>query len=95
MKPEAVMAELRERGLLTQIAKHFGIARQAVDAWRIVPAERVIDVAEISGIDPHVIRPDVFPDSQGKRFAIQGPRTRAAQRRLDRLKSQKRRRIKA
>jgi hypothetical protein len=50
-----------ERGLQTRIGKACGISRQAVDDWVRVPSTRVIIVAKILGIAPHVIRPDVFP----------------------------------
>jgi hypothetical protein len=89
MKPEEVMPLLRKRGLLNRLAQELGVRRQAVDAWRIVPADRVAVVAKLSGIAKHTIRPDVFPKN-GEVKPIEGPRTRAAQRKLDRQEGKSR-----
>ena len=47
------------RGQLTRIARRCGIAVGSVAGWSQVPAERVPDVAEITGVPPHVLRPDL------------------------------------
>jgi hypothetical protein len=87
MKPEDVMPALRERGLVIKLAEQLGIRRQAVDAWRIVPAERVVVVSKLSGIPKHVIRPDIFPEGNSRILKpIEGRRTRVAQRRLEEKK---------
>jgi hypothetical protein len=84
MKPEAVMPALRARGLYPKLIARLGISRQAIDSWRLVPADRVVVVAAISGLKPHVIRPDIFPNAAGKTVALNGPRTLIAQRRQQR-----------
>jgi hypothetical protein len=80
MKPEAVMPALRARGLYPEILERLCIKRQALDAWRVVPADRVVIIAQISGIAPNIIRPDVFPDAAGNTRPLNGYRTLAAQR---------------
>jgi len=90
MKPEAVMPALRARGLYPEIISRLGIKRQAIDSWRVVPADRVVIIAEISGLDPHVIRPDIFPDAKGKTFPLDGRRTNGAQRRLEAAQARRR-----
>ena len=52
------------RGTQAKIAAVFGITRGAVAQWSKVPAERVVKVAEITGTQPHELRPDVFPEPQ-------------------------------
>jgi hypothetical protein len=41
------------------------LTRQALDQWRSyskgVPADRVLTVARVMGIDPYQLRPDIFP----------------------------------
>ena len=49
-----------------RLAKLLGIKKQAVQTWRRIPVERVIDVERITGISRHDLRPDlsaVFRDS--------------------------------
>lgn len=48
------------RGLMNQIARELGISRSAVVMWRDIPAERVPDVARISGYTRHQLRPDLW-----------------------------------
>jgi DNA-binding transcriptional regulator YdaS (Cro superfamily) len=48
------------RGLMAQIARDLGLTRSAVATWARVPAERVPEVARITGLLKHEIRPDLF-----------------------------------
>lgn len=46
------------------LARELGIAIQAITGWKKakrVPVERVLEVSRISGVPPHVIRPDIYP----------------------------------
>lgn len=36
------------------------ITRQGVEAWRRVPAERVVDVERVTGVPRHELRPDLY-----------------------------------
>lgn len=83
MKPEAVVPALRERGLFPKIIARLGIKRQALESWRVVPADRVMVIAELSGLAPHIIRPDIFPDPEGRTVPLNGRRTQSGQRRLE------------
>jgi hypothetical protein len=83
MKPEAVLPALRARGLFPEIMARLRIRRQAVESWRVVPADRVIVIAQLSGLEPHIIRPDIFPDAAGNTRPLEGCRTLAAQRQRD------------
>ena len=48
-----------QRGLMAKIARELGITRGAIKFWRVVPAERVGRVAEITGIPAAELRPDL------------------------------------
>jgi DNA-binding transcriptional regulator YdaS (Cro superfamily) len=62
---------LAERGLkLVDLARKVGVDKSVATRWaqRRVPAERVMQVEEVTGISRHSIRPDLFgpaPVSEG------------------------------
>ena len=64
----AMDAELQDRitdlGITQdQIAELFGITQGAVSKWfsrRRIPAERVLQVSELTGLSPNELRPDIF-----------------------------------
>lgn len=37
------------------------ISKQAISQWAVVPAERVLVAARLSGYSPTEIRPDIYP----------------------------------
>lgn len=58
------IAALRE-GSKSALARRFGISRQALDRWGDnIPPKRVAEIADLSGVPAHEIRPDVFPPPQ-------------------------------
>jgi len=54
---------IKAAGTLAGLASSLGLTKGAVWQWRMkgIPAERVRRVAEVTGIAPHELRPDVFP----------------------------------
>lgn len=48
---------------LAQLARDLGITRGAIAQWDDVPANRVGDVARLTGLKPETIRPDIFASS--------------------------------
>jgi DNA-binding transcriptional regulator YdaS (Cro superfamily) len=46
------------------LAKALGITHGAVNQWRRVPAERVIDVERATGIPREKLRPDLYPSER-------------------------------
>jgi hypothetical protein len=72
------VAALREQpGLLGKIAREIGLQRQATSKWVRVPSAHVLNVARISGISVHRLRPDLYPEDW------QQPRGPAKARRRD------------
>jgi DNA-binding transcriptional regulator YdaS (Cro superfamily) len=51
---------IRRAGGVSLVAKTIGRHHSSVMEWRRVPAEHVLAVAEMSGLTPGEIRPDVF-----------------------------------
>jgi DNA-binding transcriptional regulator YdaS (Cro superfamily) len=52
---------LAEYGVVKlQLAKALGITHGAVNQWRRVPAERVIEVERVTGIPREKLRPDLY-----------------------------------
>lgn len=58
---DPAIRRLRDDHHMPTIAEELKIARQAPYAWKKVPALRVQDVARITGIKPHELRPDLYP----------------------------------
>lgn len=62
------MSERLDPGLLrvlelikpVELARELGVTRSAVSQWERVPLERVHDVARVTGLSAHDIRPDFF-----------------------------------
>lgn len=42
------------------LARELGITRGAVQQWDKVPAERLGEIARVTGLSPNVLRPDLF-----------------------------------
>ena len=54
-------------GSTTDLAKSIGAPVATVGAWKLrgkIPAERVPEVAQVTGIPPHRIRPDLYADPE-------------------------------
>ena len=58
---DPAIRRLRDERQMSAIAEKLKIARQAPYAWKRVPALRVQAVAQITGIKPHELRPDLYP----------------------------------
>ena len=56
-----------ERGALKRLADKLGIRHQSFYSWNRVPAERVLDFEQATGIPKHMLRPDLYPPPAAKR----------------------------
>ena len=55
-----VRAAITAMGSKAALARRLGVRQQAVDQWIYVPHKRVRDVARITKIPLHVLRPDLY-----------------------------------
>lgn len=49
-----------ERGRLTKLAAALNVTPAAIPQWPKVPAERVVQVSEATGIPRQELRPDLY-----------------------------------
>lgn len=49
---------------IAKIADDLGITRGAIYQWDRIPAERIGDITRITGLAPHIQRPDLFTQPQ-------------------------------
>lgn len=53
---------LRQCGVpFAEIARQLDVTRGAIYQWDKIPAERMGEIARITGLPPHIQRPDLFP----------------------------------
>lgn len=48
-------------GSKSELARRLGVKVQSIQQWHRIPAERVLQVEEITGIARHKLRPDLYP----------------------------------
>ncbi|MCE0802015.1 helix-turn-helix domain-containing protein [Buttiauxella sp. S04-F03] len=56
-----------EAGSASALARGLGVSPMTVSFWRsrssgVVPVERVIAIFELTGVTPHELRPDIYPN---------------------------------
>ena len=54
------MEAIRAAGGVGQLARQIGISQPSVSNWTRVPAERVVSVEAVTGVDRSVLRPDLY-----------------------------------
>jgi len=59
-------------GGLTEVGRVFGITPQAIYKWEIVPLDRVHEVALVSGLSIHELRPDIYGAKPASKRASAG-----------------------
>ncbi|RTP94498.1 Rha family transcriptional regulator [Enterobacter sp. WCHEn045836] len=58
---------INRAGNATKLAFLLGIKPMSVSRWKnryqgVVPAERVLPIFKITGVTPHELRPDLYPN---------------------------------
>ncbi len=64
----AIQIYLRgQRGRKIKLASDLGISPGAISQWKDVPADRVLEVEQVTGIPCHELRPDLYrvPNAKG------------------------------
>jgi len=60
MRDPGLDQAIRAAGGVGALARKIGISQPSLSNWSRVPAERVLSVAELTGIDRAVLRPDLY-----------------------------------
>jgi TorA maturation chaperone TorD len=51
---------VRAAGGVSELARQIGISQPSVSNWTRVPAERVLNVEAVTGVDRRILRPDLY-----------------------------------
>ena len=51
---------IAEAGGMRALARAIGISYQSIQSWKKIPAARIIDVEEATGISRELLRPDLY-----------------------------------
>ena len=65
MRDPGLQQAINAAGGVSGLARKIGIAQPSVSNWSRIPAERVAAIAEITGVDRALLRPDLFSGSSG------------------------------
>lgn len=61
LRDPGFMAAIEAAGSANKLAEGLGITPQALSQWKRVPPLRVLAVSQLTGLAPHILRPDVYP----------------------------------
>jgi TorA maturation chaperone TorD len=64
MREPGLSEAIRAAGGVGELARQLGISQPSVSNWTRVPAERVISVETLTGVNRMVLRPDLFGETQ-------------------------------
>jgi len=65
MRDPGLSEAIRAAGGISELARQIGISQPSVSNWLRVPAERVVSVEAITGVDRSVLRPDLYGEKKG------------------------------
>jgi TorA maturation chaperone TorD len=60
MREPGLTEAIRAAGGVSELARQIGISQPSISNWIRVPAERVISVEAVTGVDRAVLRPDLY-----------------------------------
>src|SRR4029077_7561970 len=66
MRDPGLSEAIRAAGGVGELARQIGISQPSVSNWARVPAERVVSVEAVTGVDRAILRPDLY---NGKKMA--------------------------
>jgi TorA maturation chaperone TorD len=64
MRDPGLDEAIRAAGSVSELARQLGISQPSVSNWSRVPAERVLSVESITGVNRMTLRPDLYGDNQ-------------------------------
>jgi TorA maturation chaperone TorD len=62
MRDHGLSEAIRVAGGVSELARRLGISQPSVSNWNRVPAERVLDVETVTGVERVMLRPDLYAD---------------------------------
>ncbi|HEV3185516.1 MAG TPA: molecular chaperone TorD family protein [Xanthobacteraceae bacterium] len=62
MREPGLDQAIRAAGGASELARRLGISQPSVSNWERIPAERVTAIAEATGVDRALLRPDLFAE---------------------------------
>ena len=60
MREPGLSEAIRAAGGVSELARQIGISQPSISNWIRVPAERVVSVEAVTGVDRSVLRPDLY-----------------------------------
>lgn len=59
-----IESAIRKSGSASALGSAIGVSKMAVSLWRKngVPADRVLSIFNATGVTPHELRPDLYPN---------------------------------
>ena len=64
MREPGLSEAIRAAGGVGELARQIGISQPSVSNWIRIPAERVISVETVTGVDRAVLRPDLYGNTK-------------------------------
>jgi DNA-binding transcriptional regulator YdaS (Cro superfamily) len=62
IRPPHIVHQAADRiGGLSELARRLGVKHPTFYKWSRVPAERVLQIEQITGVSRHDLRPDLYP----------------------------------
>ena len=61
MRDAGLNEAIRAAGGVSQLAEKIGISQPSVSNWHKIPAERVLTVETVTGVQRSTLRPDLYP----------------------------------
>jgi TorA maturation chaperone TorD len=60
MRDPGLQQAINAAGGVSELARKIGIAQPSISNWSRIPAERVVSVEQVTGVDRALLRPDLF-----------------------------------
>jgi TorA maturation chaperone TorD len=64
MRDPGLSEAIRAAGGVSELARQIGISQPSVSNWIRVPADRVVSVETVTGVDRAVLRPDLYSEKR-------------------------------
>src|SRR5664279_2822496 len=64
MQDPGLSEAIRTAGGVGELARQVGISQPSVSNWVRIPAERVVSVEAVTGVDREILRPDLYGEKK-------------------------------